>query len=43
MLAGVGTLDDTLLSDGLTAKLSLLAARPLGSGVVVLSYRLGER
>jgi len=43
MLAGVGTLDDTLLSDGLTARLSLLGARPLGSGVVVLSYRLGDR
>ena len=34
--------EDTLLSDGLTARLALVGARPLASGVVVLSYRMGE-
>lgn len=40
VLAGIGTADDVLLTDDLTAKLTLLNARPLTSGVVVLSYQL---
>jgi dihydrofolate reductase len=39
MLAGVGTLSDTLFSEGLNERLTLLDARTLSSGVVVLSYR----
>jgi dihydrofolate reductase len=39
MLAGVGTLSDTLISEGLNERLTLLDARTLSSGVVVLSYR----
>jgi dihydrofolate reductase len=39
MLAGVGTTDDMLLSDGLNERLSLADVQMLGSGVVVLSYR----
>jgi dihydrofolate reductase len=40
VLAGIGTADDLVLSEGLAAKLTLLDARPLTSGIVVLSYRL---
>jgi dihydrofolate reductase len=39
MLAGVGTADDMLFSNGLNARLTLLEARTLGSGVVLLRYR----
>lgn len=39
-LAGIGTADDVLLTQDLTAKLELLDTRPLTSGIVVLSYRL---
>jgi hypothetical protein len=39
MLAGVGTLDDMLISDGLDARLALLGVATLASGVVILSYR----
>jgi dihydrofolate reductase len=39
MLAGVGTLGDTLISDGLNKRLTLLGARTFASGVVVLSYQ----
>jgi len=38
MLAGVGTLSDTLMSEGLNKQLALLDAKTLNSGVVVLSY-----
>lgn len=37
--AGVGTLDDTLLSEGTNTRLELLGTRTLRSGVVLLSYR----
>ena len=40
VLAGIGAADDLVLSQDLTAKLRLLEARPLTSGVVVLSYQL---
>jgi dihydrofolate reductase len=40
VLAGIGAVDDLVLSQDLTAKLRLLEARPLTSGVVVLSYQL---
>ena len=40
VLAGIGTADDVLLTQDLTAKLELLDTRPLASGIVVLSYRL---
>lgn len=40
VLAGIGTADDVLLSEGLAAQLTLLDSRPLTSGVVVLSYQL---
>lgn len=39
MLAGVGTKDDMLFSDGLNSRLTLLEARTLESGVVLLRYR----
>lgn len=39
MLAGVGTADDMLFSDGLNARLTLLEATTLKSGVVLLRYR----
>jgi len=39
MLAGAGTLDDMLISDGLNARLALLDVKTLASGVVILSYR----
>ena len=39
MLAGVGTLSDMLISDGLNKRLTLLDAKTLKSGVVVLSYQ----
>jgi dihydrofolate reductase len=38
-LAGVGTLSDMLISDGLNKRLALLGARALNSGVVLLSYQ----
>lgn len=38
-LAGVGTLDDMIFSEGLRARLRLLEARTLASGVVLLRYR----
>lgn len=40
MLAGVGTPDDMLFSDGLNTRLTLLEARTLESGVVLLRYGL---
>ena len=40
MLAGVGTPDDMLISDGLNTRLTLLGVKTLGSGIVLLSYRL---
>ncbi|MGH9262548.1 MAG: dihydrofolate reductase family protein [Acidimicrobiales bacterium] len=40
VLAGIGTAGDLVLSEDLTAQLRLLDARPLTSGVVVLSYQL---
>jgi dihydrofolate reductase len=39
MLAGVGTAEDMLFSDGLNTRLTLLEARTLESGVVLLRYR----
>jgi dihydrofolate reductase len=39
MLAGVGTLGDMLISDGLNKRLTLLDAKTLHSGVVILSYQ----
>lgn len=39
MLAGVGTVSDMLISEGLNKRLTLLGAKPLSSGVVILSYR----
>jgi dihydrofolate reductase len=39
MLAGVGTADDMLFSDGLNTRFTLLEARTLESGVVLLRYR----
>lgn len=39
MLAGVGTLGDMLISDGLNKRLTLLGAKTFTSGVVVLSYQ----
>jgi dihydrofolate reductase len=38
-LAGVGTLSDMLISDGLNKRLTLLDAKTLESGVVLLSYQ----
>ena len=38
VLAGVGTLSEMLLSDGLSKRLTLLGAKTLASGVVILSY-----
>lgn len=38
-LAGVGTLSDMLISDGLNKRLTLLDAKTLKSGVVILSYQ----
>lgn len=40
VLAGVGTADDVLLSEGLSARLNLVDTKPLASGVVVLRYGL---
>lgn len=40
MLAGVGTADDMLFSEGLNARLTLLHANTLKSGVVLLRYQL---
>jgi dihydrofolate reductase len=39
MLAGVGDVSDTLLSDGLNKRLDFVSAVPLASGVVLLTYR----
>jgi dihydrofolate reductase len=39
MLAGVGTLSDMLISDGLNRRLTLLGTKTLTSGVVILSYQ----
>ena len=39
MLAGVGTLDDMIFSEGLNERLSLAGVQTLASGIVVLSYR----
>jgi len=39
MLAGAGTPDDLLISDGLNARLALLDVKSLAAGVVILSYR----
>ena len=39
VLAGVGTLSDMLISDGLNERLTLLDAKTLHSGVVILSYQ----
>jgi len=38
-LAGVGTVDDMLISDGLNTRLTLLDVKRLASGVVILSYQ----
>lgn len=38
MLAGVGTADDMLFSQGLNARFTLRESRPLASGVVLLRY-----
>jgi hypothetical protein len=38
MLAGVGTVSDMLISEGLNKRLTLLGAKTLNSGVVILSY-----
>ncbi|HKA03279.1 MAG TPA: dihydrofolate reductase family protein, partial [Acidimicrobiales bacterium] len=40
VLAGVGTTDDMLFSEGLNERLSLADVQRFASGVVVLSYRL---
>jgi dihydrofolate reductase len=39
MLAGVGTIDDMVFSDGLNKRLEFVDAEALGSGVVLLTYR----
>ena len=39
MLAGVGATSDTLISDGLNARLTLAGVRTFNSGVVLLSYQ----
>ena len=39
MLAGVGTPNDMLISDGLNRRLTLLDVKTLTSGVVLLSYQ----
>jgi dihydrofolate reductase len=41
VLAGVGTPSDMLISDGLNKRLTLLGAKTLASGVVILSYQAG--
>lgn len=40
-LAGVGTAEDMLFSEGLNTRFSLTEARPLSSGVVILRYAAG--
>ncbi|MCC3765610.1 dihydrofolate reductase family protein [Glycomyces sp. TRM65418] len=40
VLAGVGTVEDTILTEGLNARLELVGTETFGSGVVVLSYRV---
>jgi dihydrofolate reductase len=37
-LAGAGTLEDTILAEGLTTRFELLGVRELASGVVLVSY-----
>jgi dihydrofolate reductase len=39
MLAGVGTTNDMIFSEGLNTRLSLIDVKRLGSGVVLLSYQ----
>lgn len=39
MLAGVGSGDDLIMSEGLNTRMSLLDVKRLDSGVVILSYR----
>jgi dihydrofolate reductase len=39
VLAGTGELSDMLFSEGSVSKLTLVGNKPLGSGVVVLSYQ----
>jgi dihydrofolate reductase len=39
MLAGVGTPDDMIFSEGLNTRLALIDVKRLGSGVVLLSYQ----
>ena len=39
MLAGVGTVDDLVFTDGLNKRLDFVDANPLASGVVLLTYR----
>lgn len=39
VMAGAGTYIDMLFSDGLNARLALLDAKTLASGVVILTYR----
>jgi dihydrofolate reductase len=41
MLAGIGTPNDMLISDGLNKRLTLLDVKTFTSGVVILSYRPG--
>jgi dihydrofolate reductase len=41
VLAGVGTSDDMIWSDGVHARLSLEDVKTLGSGIVVLTYHAG--
>ena len=39
MLAGVGSTDDMIFSEGLNTRLTLLDVRRFGSGVVILTYQ----
>jgi riboflavin biosynthesis pyrimidine reductase len=41
VLAGVGTSDDMIWSDGVHARLTLEDVKTLGSGIVVLTYHAG--
>jgi dihydrofolate reductase len=41
MLAGVGTLDDMVFTEGLNQRLEFVDAHALASGVVLLTYRAG--
>ena len=42
MLAGIGTIDDMVFSDGLSKRLEFVDANALASGVVLLTYRAGS-